>query len=211
PPTSPAERFRLEVVSRAEHLRRVVGEARAANDPTARERIARDLKTALHALGSAAQSFGERKVAKFIEGWRERVLALDPKALSALESAASMLTEPAAPDEELRRRLEQLTPGVADGAVPGATTRSRTPTGRDLYEFLENGIAGIKRLSDHPLSAPTPLPDDDVVPIERLLYRGRAALDRAIELRDQIRQRGGAPPRAEIEEIFDLLDLAVGE
>ena len=211
PPTSPAERFRLEVVSRAEHVRRVVGEARGARDAASRDRVARELKTAVHALGSAAQSFGEHKVAKFIDGWGDRIVALDAKALSALESAAAMLSEPAVPDDEVRRRLEQLTPRAGDAVPAPHTTRSPTPTGRDLYDFLENGIAGINRLSEHPLLAPVPLPDEDVVPIDRLLYRGRAALDRAIELRDQIRDRGGAPPRAEIEEIFDLLDLAVGE
>ncbi|HEY0971250.1 MAG TPA: hypothetical protein VGE02_09810, partial [Gemmatimonadales bacterium] len=85
-----------------------------------------------------------------------------------------------------------------------------TPSGRDLHALLEDGIAGIARLQEEPAAAPSrPTPAvDDVVPVESLLYRGRAALGRAIELRDEIR-RGEAPPtQAQLDELFDLLDLA---
>ena len=58
---------------------------------------------------------------------------------------------------------------------------------------------------------PTPMPDDDAVPIETLLYRGRAALRRAAELRTEW-QRSPAPPSPEaMQELFDLLDLALVE
>ena len=49
----------------------------------------------------------------------------------------------------------------------------------------------------------------DVVPIESLLYEGRSALGRALELRDEIRRGGGAPSTEQLDELFDLLDLAV--
>jgi hypothetical protein len=44
--------------------------------------------------------------------------------------------------------------------------------------------------------------------MEALLYRGRAALDRAVEVRDAIRARGAPPVPEALEELFDLLDLA---
>jgi hypothetical protein len=40
------------------------------------------------------------------------------------------------------------------------------------------------------------------------VYRGRDALDRAIEIRDMIRQAPGAPDPALLAELFDLLELA---
>jgi hypothetical protein len=46
------------------------------------------------------------------------------------------------------------------------------------------------------------------VPIAALLYRGRSALDRAIELRDRLRRAGGSPAPEVLDEIYDLLDLA---
>jgi hypothetical protein len=49
---------------------------------------------------------------------------------------------------------------------------------------------------------------DDVVPMDALLYRGQAAVARAIELRDTIRRAGGPPSPDLLEEIFDLLELA---
>ena len=46
--------------------------------------------------------------------------------------------------------------------------------------------------------------------IDDLLYRGRAALDRAIEVRDLIRLSGGNTDEA-LAELFDLLDLAAAD
>ena len=66
PPTTPAERFRLEVVSQAEHLRRLVADARAARDAASRERLSRELQGALRALRRGADSFGEQSVAGFM-------------------------------------------------------------------------------------------------------------------------------------------------
>jgi hypothetical protein len=90
----------------------------------------------------------------------------------------------------------------------------RTPnpaSGDQLRSFLQDGIAGLRRLEDQPLSMPTPMPDDDTVPIENFLYRGRAALRRAAELRTEW-QRAAAPPTPEaMQELFDLLDLALVE
>jgi len=87
---------------------------------------------------------------------------------------------------------------------------SRTPTGRKLQDFLQNGIAGFGALENTPLSNPAVIPDEEIVPIESLLYRGKAALERARELRAAMLSER-TPPRETIEELFDLLDLAIAD
>ena len=322
PPTTAGERFRMESVSLAEHLRRVVSEARNMRSPESRDHMARELRSALRALGSAASSFGERQVARFAAEWSVKVATLNDAGLTALDKAASILADPETRPEQLARALEQLaaprsastagrstvallssevietTPAAQAAAVPepapmsfaaarrpsaptalpvapppargitppfvpqippqmaaqipapapafeprtsapipaespwpawpapGATPAGGVPrrvsnpdmarvpnaaSGDQLRAFLQDGIAGLRRLEDQPLSMPTPMPDDDAVPIETLLYRGRAALRRAAELRTEW-QRSPAPPSPEaMQELFDLLDLALVE
>jgi hypothetical protein len=48
--------------------------------------------------------------------------------------------------------------------------------------------------------------ETEVVPIDSLLYRGPAALERARTLRDSLRTDGSSPES--LAELFDLLDLA---
>lgn len=100
------------------------------------------------------------------------------------------------------------TPGRTEAAAPRRTPP--TPTGAELQQFLQTGIAGFNDLSKAPLAPPAPLDDAVVVPIDELLYRGRAALERAIEVRDLIRLSSGNTDEA-LEELFDLLDLAAAE
>ena len=88
---------------------------------------------------------------------------------------------------------------------------SITPTGKELRALLQTGIAGFQPLSQAPLSEPASIGDDDIVPIESLLYRGRAALERAIAVRDEMQRSsksGGGPDVAALAELFDLLELA---
>jgi chemotaxis protein histidine kinase CheA len=261
PPTSAAERFRLEVVSLAEHLRGVVAQARANRAPEQRERNQRELRAALRALGSAANSFGEKQVARFAAEWSVRVATLNDAQMEALDRAASLLANPATRPEDVARGLERLaaprapqtgirgapTPApLADSDVaailrtptpisaipvtraperaaerapaPAPTTiaeaprqpATRTPTGRQLRDYLQHGIAGFGALEATPLSTPVVLPDEAIVPIETLLYRGQAALARARELKSEMLAER-TPPRETIEELFDLLDLAIAD
>lgn len=319
PPTTASERFRMEVVSLAEHLRRVVADARAMRGPESRDHNSKELRGALRALGSSASSFGERAVARFAAEWSVKVATLNEAGLTALDRAATGLADPDMRPEQLARLLEQLaaprspqtagrstvallasdenvttpaaqapavpapmsfaaprraapaaasaqpaafappappvaapapaqvaargpfTPPAAAPAIPRmsapVTTESSWPawptgpvpvippsaerrapaigpppsSGDQLRSFLQDGIAGLRRLEDQPLSAPTPMPDDDAIPIEQLLYRGRAALQRAAELRHEW-QASAAPPTPEaMQELFDLLDLALVE
>jgi hypothetical protein len=50
--------------------------------------------------------------------------------------------------------------------------------------------------------------DADIVPVQKLVYRGDAALERALEVRDALRDAGGAPDPAALDELYDLIALA---
>jgi hypothetical protein len=69
------------------------------------------------------------------------------------------------------------------------------PAGAGLASLLDMAFASVEELETRPL-----------VPIESLIYRGEAALQRARELRDDLRKQD-APPREALEELYDLLDL----
>ncbi|MEP7067571.1 MAG: hypothetical protein ABI889_16165, partial [Gemmatimonadota bacterium] len=223
---------------------------------------------ALRALGSAANSFGEKQVARFAAEWSVRVATLNDAQMEALDRAAALLADPATRPEEVARGLERLaaprapvtgqrgTPSstaLADAdvaailrtptpisaipatpapkpeprppeAAPAAAAppaappsddamrqrATRTPTGRQLHDYLQNGIAGFGALESTPLSSPVVIPDETIVPIESLLYRGKAALERARELKVAMLSER-TPPRETIEELFDLLDLATAD
>jgi chemotaxis protein histidine kinase CheA len=245
PPTTPGQRFRLEVVSQAEHLRRVVGEARAAFDPASRARLAREMRAALRALGDAARGFAEDGIAAFVDRVGEAAAALDAAALAEVDEVAVLLSDPSRERDEIGRRvaaaaghrppapspiaptmpmgampdLSRLTPtlggiATAQGAPPpvpapaAPRARSRTPSGSALKGMLQHGIARIGELHTTPLSEPVPIVDESLVPIDSLLYRGRAALDRARAITAEIRAQQSSPSPDTIAELSDLLHLA---
>lgn len=277
PPVTRIQRFREEMVARAEHLRRLVADARGVGDPAGEARATRALRDALTELQTVAASFDVHQVASFFgEVAREDGL-LAPPILDAIDGGALLLIAPGESLDEIERRLAVLersrratpvvaTPVVAPHVVapqvlapeevaseevapqvvaPQVSDRSvaappvsappasappssapppmgiaagtavprrppATPTGRELQDLLQVGIAGFQSLDDEPLSVPARLDEDDIVPIESLLYRGQAALSRAIEARDEMRARGHTDD-ATLQEIFDLLDLAQAE
>jgi chemotaxis protein histidine kinase CheA len=106
-------------------------------------------------------------------------------------------------------------------AVPARRTPSAsmmpTPTGPALRALLEDSIQEMSLLAERPFGEPEPAGAErdgavgEGVSIDQLLYRGRAALDRARELRDVMRSQGGAPDPAVLAELFELLDLAATE
>ncbi len=213
PPTTAAERFRLEVVSLAEHLRGVVAEARASSGAP-RDRSGRELRNALRALGSAAHSFGERAVARFAAEWSTRASSLDDEGLLQLDEVAQLLADPSSSSAAIESGVARLTSGgerPRQQPRPPSRTPLRTPTGRELHDLLEDGIASFLELDEKPLSPPAALDDEKVVPIDDLLYRGRAALERAAALRAELLYLDAAPPREVVEELFDLIELALAE
>lgn len=226
PPTTPDERFRLEVISQAEHLRVLIAECSAAPDSAAVGRLGRALRSSVRALQAAAESFGQRELAAFLGRAAERLLArptpsgpaLDARVVMALSEVASMLADPATPPARLLQRISELMASTSSGLTPATSHppvqqrgKQPTPTGRELQTFLQSGIAGFSTLAARPLSQPVPLVDETVVPIQSLLYSGRGALDRARELRAEIAQLGGSPSPDTLAELFDLLDLAAAD
>ena len=262
PPTSPAERFRLEVVSQGEHLRRLVADARGARDDLARDSVRRALRQALRGLRQAAESYGERDVAEFVASHNDDVVRLDARALDSLDEIAAMLAQPATSPASLVARLRALqekpappqpaparpvaappAPAPPTPEPPAPSSQVMTPVQgstvappsaepqerdrpaaaavaqlaaagttsakREQGSLLDAGIARLGALKSAPLVAPAPLPEQPAVPIDVLLYRGRAAIERCREIRDQVRSAGGPVDAETLGELFDLLDLAL--
>jgi hypothetical protein len=234
PPTSPAERFRLEVVSQGEHLRRLISDARGVNDELARERVRRALRQALTSLHQAAESFGERDVAKFIASHSDAADQLDARALNSLDEVASLLSQPGVAPAPLGQRINALktsrassamTPAIASPAIATPTLEPQdrvSPAAHQIAEevthaspaahqsdLLGASIDKLTSLGGTPLSAPVAIPAQPTVPIDVLLYRGQSAIQRCVEIRDEARQSGRTVEGEALDELLDLLDLAL--
>jgi len=100
-------------------------------------------------------------------------------------------------------------PHIVRSGTPAAGAVRHTPArGRELQDLLGTSIAQLGAVSGGTRKTPTPAP---VVAIETLLYSGRAALERALELRAATRSTGQALSPEEIEELLDLIALAAEE
>lgn len=100
-------------------------------------------------------------------------------------------------------RLAHSEQGGADQA-PAVSSR-----GRALKDLLDASIARLGGGVEKKRSSSTQ--KDAVLPVDQLLYRGRAALDRAREIGSRARAEKRAPAEQEMNELFDLLDLAATE
>jgi hypothetical protein len=220
-PRAAPKRGSAEVVSRAEHLRRLVAEVRVAIDPFTRERVRRDLKAHLGRLDEFARSFGAQQVAS-VAGELAAQDSFPEPALDAVESVARVLTTPGIGLAEMESRLavgerRRRTP-VAAPITPSipSTRQAERPaapsprSGRALREMLDTSITQLSSLDDVPLIEPVRTDDHAIVPVEALVYRGAAALERARALRDELRSGGATDPDA-LHELYDLLDLARAE
>jgi chemotaxis protein histidine kinase CheA len=235
PPTSAAARFRLELVSHGEHLRQVVDAARHAHESGSGDRVRRDVRHALRALEATANSFGERSVAEGIRARTTSVDSLDAATLDSLDELAAVLSRPSADSAGLVDALKATTakaePEVAPQPVaaqePAAEPRL-TPAAEPLpvvsmlasaaetvtsaaATLIDSGLAALEELTAEPWIPPVAIPEEAVVPIESLLYRGRAALDRAVEIRDHVRRSGSRIDDETLNELFDLVELARAE
>jgi hypothetical protein len=220
PPTTPAQRFRMEVVSLGEHVLRLVNDARAATDEHFREKARRDLGRVLRAIRATAASFAEHTVAANAEAHLAQADTMNAAVLDALASFAAtiaprthtpmpaarviaappaMREAPAAPRASHARVFSAPT---SDGA---ATAAAAAPRGEP--STLDGAIDFFDTMARERFAEPVPF-NEDVVPVDALVYRGRAALDRAIELKDWLMKAGGAPSQEVLEELYDLLELA---
>ncbi|HUQ83046.1 MAG TPA: hypothetical protein VM076_17980 [Gemmatimonadaceae bacterium] len=255
PPNTLEARFRTEITSLAEHLRRLVGDAGTATTGVGRERAAHDIRSALRTVRWTIESFGYSDTARFFATAAAEANILDPILLQSIDAAGTLLAAQSTDLKDLASRLAELgrgnsvdraigsglgpldqrprTPDVAlavhpprpasvtpaaaaarptpaRGEVHVARKTPLTPTGAELRQFLQSGIAGFNELDQTPLAPPAPLDDATLIPIDDLVYRGRAALQRAIEVRDLMRLSGGNTDEA-LAELFDLLDLAAAD
>lgn len=250
PPTTASDRFRLEVVSQAEHLRRLVAEGRQATDAASRDRLSRELRAAVRALARGAQSFGAVEISNLFIAAERGAAALDAPVLELLDQAGRLLAASGASPQTIAAQFVALSDELSKRRTPSATlsltppraatpaaapTRSPTPvaasapaapraptpapvaaggkapSGAALRDLLATGLAGLEPLGETRLAEPLVGPEDDVLPIEDLTYRGKDALARAMEISDGLRQSSNPPDPAVLAELYDLLQLAAAE
>lgn len=219
PPTSASSRFRLELVSHGEHLRQIIDAARRANDAAALDRVRRDVRRALRALEATADSFGERSVSEAIRARTSSIDTLDAAAIDSLEHLSTVLSKPNADSAQLVAELHAGPAKATIASEPEPIVESH-PTPVQIVAtvvetvtsasaaLLDSGLAALEELTSEPWLPPVAIPEEAVVPIETLLYRGKAALDRAAEIRDHARRSGARIDDDTLDELFDLVELA---
>jgi hypothetical protein len=92
-------------------------------------------------------------------------------------------------------------PHVVSGGVPKAAAKTS--------DLLGAGIDALENLTAEPLAVQAVSGPMAVVPVETLLYRGRAALERAAAIREQIKTSGTPASPAALDEMYDLIALAL--
>jgi len=122
--------------------------------------------------------------------------------ITAFEAQPELEQSPAAPEpayaEEAEKPEAPIVPEIE--ALDNASAA-----------LIDSTIAALESMTATPMFEPNPIPEDVVVPIETLVYRGQAALTRAIEIRDTLRRGGATSDPAALDELFDLLELAKAE
>ena len=93
--------------------------------------------------------------------------------------------------------------------IPAPEPRRPTPTGSELAALLGRSVNAVGTISAQPLADRVAIDEVPIVPVSALVYRGKAALRRALELRDEMRESGSSPDPAAIDELFDLIELAL--
>ncbi|HEX8724050.1 MAG TPA: hypothetical protein VF737_01520 [Gemmatimonadaceae bacterium] len=287
PPTTPKQRFRMEVVSLAEFLRGSVATVRSTEDPQLRERARRDMRRALRAIKQAAESFNQKAVVDLMTVHGNVTDTLDEHALLTIERIVQTIAYPDAPVSSSAPTPFMSLPAIP--AMPAAATRPApapppatptpvrvtpvaatparatpvqptpvratpvaptpvratpvaptpvhatpiratpvratpaqptparvatpvrpTPAVVAATASIDEGIAALDAFTSQPFAEPAPV-GDQVVPVDALVYRGRAALERAVELRERIRASGNPPDPELLRELYELLDLALEE
>lgn len=101
---------------------------------------------------------------------------------------------------------------VRAGFAPRNAPREKyTPArGHELQALLNTSITQLGAVSGANIRK-TPARIPPPVEIDSLLYRGRAALDRALEVREEIMEGGSQGLQSRVEELLDLVALAATE
>ena len=100
---------------------------------------------------------------------------------------------------------------VRAGFPPRNEAGKYTPArGQELQALLNTSIVQLGAVSGEGRRR-TPIRPQPAVSIDTLLYRGRAALMRAVEIREEIVAGGAERSREQVEELLDLIALAATE
>lgn len=110
-------------------------------------------------------------------------------------------------EQRLREKQTNPQPPAPRPEVP---LRAR-PSGSGLRGAALRDALGSSLAEMRSLERPGEAPTKPVVPIQTLVYRGQAAVNRSKELRKQILSATAAPSRDVIAELCDLVELASAE
>src|SRR6267378_3672570 len=228
--TRPATLGRLELVSHGEHLRQAADSLERAPSATQRELRAHTLAGTFRALGSAGGGAIGERVAEFAQAAREVVtsgIAVNQPALFAAElrKAGEILTASGTGDETATAAaLAAVTLAVrrigGTGAAAATTPADRAPSlesSPDLAgtwtRYQQMVAAGVGPASLDELlgrgASTKPANGGEPVDIGTLLYKGNRARQRVQELREAAKRTSGDALRAIIDEVCDLVVLAI--
>ena len=225
PPYTLAQRFRNDIAAAAASIDRdltiLIAQEPGATSPAQADGVRR----ALLGLSATAESYGATSIAALAVTVARAPLD-GPAERSALQALAALLQDKSRTDSELAARVKDATLSWPGRRTPSASQspevrRPFTPPVNAITSVARAGTPAPPRLVIRDLPAtPTHLPQltsPAIIPIEVLLYSGNSALERARQVRDQLRlawtERVGVAvdpvASALLDELSDLLDLAV--
>jgi len=182
--------------------REAVASGVAVTSPAA---IAAELRRAGDVL---ARSGGgdEEALAAELDAITAAIRAVKPGAPAPLPRPVASSPPPAPPPQPSAPRAEEPVPETAD-LVGSWTSYQRLSGGGIGPASLEELLTGPR--TTVPPGSPSTEPEPAVVDVRSLLYRGDRALARAQELRAAARQATGDSLRALVDEVCDLVALAL--
>lgn len=126
---------------------------------------------------------------------------------SAARSEPPPRHAPAARPRPVAERASAAPPASTAAKAPVAGEERTPARGQNLHSLISEGLAGFAGMELE--SPPATLPAAGaLVPIESLLYSGRAALARAREIRAAQAAAAREPTPEELDELMDLMELA---
>ena len=130
-----------------------------------------------------------------------------PTPTAGVEEEGVVPIEALAPDEPESAYAASVAPPAGSGLAPSAAAPEEAEEPVPIEALAPEA-------PEAPESTPAPAPDD-VVPIESLVYRGQAALRRALELKTELTALAASPDTAPAKlyalqrEVFDLVELGL--
>ncbi len=194
------------VQSLYEEATRIAEELAHAPEGEAAE-LTDDLRQALDALGAAAAEAGLEEASQLSGHARARLEASGANAVVTLMPTIREAMGVARGAELGSRSAPEETGEPAGGPAepepaPGEDVASADVGPRDVATHAES-------VGEGSVEAAGPSPEEGVVPIGELLYRGDRALERALELRELLEGHVGeeGEAREALDEVFDLIGL----